>query len=157
MCNLLDAAEVERFLCGFADGVRVVFCAVINRLNDNSYHALVRNIQMAHNFAAAATRGKLGGVIFLSSVDVYGRTPELPITERTVTAPANFYGIAKLTSELLLRRPGALNCPLTVLRLPGVYGPGDGGRSVVGRFLTRLRVEGRVRSGEAGRVLVIMD
>jgi len=37
------------------------------------------------------------------------------------------------------------NCPVAILRLPGIYGPGDLGISIVGKFASQLREKGRVR------------
>ena len=63
---------------------------------------------------------------------------ELPIHEQTHTVPDSYYGISKLVCERLLAVE-LPNCPVTVLRLPGVYGPTDGGRSVIGRFVAKLK------------------
>ena len=143
-CNLVNPAETERFLGNLPQDARVVLCSTILRTVEDSYDAMGRNIRMMENFVTFAPRGRLAGVVFFSTVDVYGFNPELPITERTRPAPGNFYGISKLTSEFLLRMPGALDCPLTVLRMPGIYGPGDRGRSIVGRFLDQIRRSGKV-------------
>lgn len=152
-CNLLESAQVEAFLRNLPQGSRIVFCAAISRIVEDSYDAFLRNIQMVQNFVSAAARGHLGGVVYLSSVDVYGRCPTLPITERTLPAPASYYGLSKLACEFLLRRPGALDCPLTILRLPGIYGPGDRGRSVVGRFLNQMEAKGHATIYGDGSVL----
>jgi len=54
-------------------------------------------------------------------------------------SPANYYDISKVACEALLTMPGAIDCPVTVLRLRGIYGPGDRGESLVGRFLNQMR------------------
>lgn len=152
-CDLLDEHSTRRFVASLPPGGRLVVCATINKHVDDSFAAFVKNTRMIEHVVIAAADAELGGVVFLSSVDVYGLTPAVPITERTVPAPARYYGAAKLACEALLKRPGALRCPVTVLRLPGVYGAGDGGRSVVGGLLARL-LEGlpiTVRGGGAVR------
>lgn len=152
-CDLTDALEVKQKLATLPSGVRLVMCATVNRSVEDSYRAMGRNLLMAENLVDGAPAGRIGGLLFLSTVDVYGRAPRCPITERTAPRPMNYYGIGKLASEHLLRRPGAIDCPVTVLRLPGVYGPGDGQRSIVGAFLQRIaRGEEIVLNGD-GSVL----
>ena len=141
-CDLTDALEVKQKLASLPAGVRLVMCATVNRYVEDSYRAMGRNLLMAENLIDGAPRGRIGGLVFLSTVDVYGHAPVCPITEATAPRPMNYYGIGKLASEHLLRRPGAIDCPVTVLRLPGVYGPTDNQRSIVGAFLRRI-VEGR--------------
>lgn len=140
-CDLTDALTVKQKLTGLPQGTHVILCATVNRNVEDSYRAMGRNLLMAENLIDGAPRGRLGGLTFLSTVDVYGHTPLCPITEATAPRPMNYYGIGKLASEHLLRRPGAIDCPVTVLRLPGVYGAGDRQRSIVGTFLKRI-VEG---------------
>jgi UDP-glucose 4-epimerase len=144
-CNLLQADQLARYFARVAGPVQVVFCAGITRWVEDSFESMLQNIQMVRNLVTAAPRDRLAGVVYLSSTDVYGYAPELPITEQTLTTPANFYGAGKLCGEFLLRLPNSLDCPVTVLRLPGVYGPGDGARSIVGRLLEGMRRDGRVR------------
>lgn len=137
-CDLTDALEVKQKLATLPLGVRLIMCATVNRHVEDSYRAMGRNLLMAENLVDAAPPGHIGGLMFLSTVDVYGHAPVCPITERTAPRPMNYYGISKLASEHLLRRPGAIDCPVTVLRLPGVYGAGDNRRSIVGTFLNRI-------------------
>lgn len=137
-CNLCDPVAVGTLTANLAPDTRVVVCATVNRTVDDSYFALTQNLAMAENLVVAMPKGRLGGLIFMSTVDVYGRAPVLPVTEATRFEPANYYGIGKLASEQILRRPDALDCPVTILRCAGVYGPGDRQISIVGAFLARI-------------------
>ena len=141
-CDLTDALTVKQKLAGLPQGVHLIMCSTVNRSVEDSYRAMGRNLLMAENLVDGAPRGRIAGLTFLSTVDVYGHAPLCPITEQTAPRPMNYYGIGKLASEHLLRRPEAIDCPVTVLRLPGVYGPGDRQRSIVGTFLNRI-VEGQ--------------
>ncbi len=143
-CDLTDRAQAQRFMAGVPQDAAVVFSSAITRLVDDSFGALERNLRMAENVAATAPEGRLRAVVYLSSSDVYGHRPPLPITERTPAVPASYYGIAKLAGEFLLRRSGALDCPMAILRLPGIYGPEDGGRSLIGRLLAHIVQKGQV-------------
>ncbi len=85
------------------------------------------NIALAKNLAVLLVPLKPTCVIFLSSIDVYGRTGlQLPLDEDSPTRPETDYAVSKCVSEEVLSAAcGELGIPLTVLRLPGVYGPGD--------------------------------
>jgi UDP-glucose 4-epimerase len=114
-------------------------CAGVSRVVEDSWRAFETNLALARNLMEALARHRPRSLIFLSSSDVYGLpAAELPIREKTLPGPTTFYGLAKLASEslCLLLRQG--DWPLSRLRLPGIYGPGDGGRSVVGRFCQRV-------------------
>ena len=141
VCNLTNRTAVARAMHDLPRGTRLVMCATINRTVEDSFRALTTNLQMVENMVREAPPGVLGGIIFFSSVDVYGLVPPLPIDETTPLNPASYYGIGKLASESLLCRPGALDCPLTVLRCPGIYGPGDRQRSILGAFLHKILEE----------------
>lgn len=160
-CDLLDRQQVRRFLDKLGNGARIVFFSCIHRPVEDSYSAFCRNVEMVENLAASAPQGKLASVIYISSVDVYGHSPPLPITEQTVPFPSGYYGTAKLAGEFLLRRFGAaVECPISVLRLPGIYGRRDKGRSVVGRFVRRIMEEETITlfgDGTALRDFVLAD
>ncbi len=137
-CNLLDSDSVNIFFSNIPEKADVVFCSVINRHTDDSIRSLHNNIDMVENFIRCVRRKRLRSLIYLSSVDVYGRFPELPINEKTMPIPSGYYGVSKLCSEFLLKHSGGSDCPVAILRLPGVYGQGDKGKSIVGLFTDRL-------------------
>jgi UDP-glucose 4-epimerase len=71
---------------------------------------------------AAAARGKVERLVFLSSVRAQaGLSADHPITEMDAPAPTDAYGRAKLEGE---RRLAASGIPFTVLRPAVVYGKG---------------------------------
>ena len=138
-CNLLDSTTLRNVIGSLGENTTIVFCAGIGRLQDDSWPAMLANIEMVHNVASCAAVRGLRGFLFLSSVDVYGLPPKsLPLDESVPTAPNSYYGLAKLISEHLLRLQLAARCPVTVLRLPGIYGPGDNGQSVIGKLARRV-------------------
>jgi nucleoside-diphosphate-sugar epimerase len=93
---------------------------------------------MARNVSLALSALPMSSFTYLSSVDVYGRPPsESPISENSPIGPTGHYGLSKYASECLLRL--GLRCPVTVLRCPGMYGPADQERSVVGQFVSKIR------------------
>lgn len=66
---------------------------------------------------------------FFSSAAVYGEdVHNTNITEDTPPHPTSYYGLAKFTSEILLRKAiGQNQTSLLVLRPALIYGPGDQG------------------------------
>jgi nucleoside-diphosphate-sugar epimerase len=65
---------------------------------------------------------EVGRVVHGSTIGVYGPTDGL-VDESTPCRPHNIYGQSKLEGErLALSHDGA---PLTVVRIPEIYGPGD--------------------------------
>ncbi len=152
-CNLLNRNQVQTFFDSSDSKVKVVFLSTINKSVDNSYEAMIRNLEMVNNFMQIMPHGKISGMIFFSSADVYGLHPKLPVTETTLPNPANYYGIAKLGCERLLQLPDFSNFPITVLRLPGVYGFGNNEQSIVGRFSDMIRNNKQISMFGDGSVL----
>jgi UDP-glucose 4-epimerase len=140
-CDLRDSEQVERHLVPcIEEGTSLVFAAGPSRKRGDTWETFQENVTMVHNVARAAADNRLRSVVYLSSSDVYGMPPRmLPVNELTPARPTSHYGLAKLVGETIWHLHLDENVPVTVLRLPGVYGPGDGGRSVVGSFVRRLR------------------
>ncbi|TAJ25829.1 MAG: NAD(P)-dependent oxidoreductase [Nitrospirae bacterium] len=151
-CNLLDKEAVQGLEQLLPQGASVVFCSAITRVVRDSYETMLQNIQMVQTFATVARRRRVSNVIYMSTTDVYGYMPPVPITEATVASPENYYGLSKLAGELLLQIDGGLGCPVSILRLSGIYGTGDGERSIVGRLTERMCRDGVVTIFGDGRV-----
>ena len=148
-CDLRDADAVLRVLESHTAGADVVFAAGIQRQRADDLAALRDNIAIIDNVTELFRRAPPARVVFLGSVEVYGMHAGLPITERTPIRPETRYGVGKATAELLLRRWHAWSgVPLAILRMPGIYGPGDisgpgdKGRGFLG-VLVRCAREGR--------------
>jgi len=148
-CDLRDPEAVRRVLAPHAAGADVIFAAGIQRQRADDLRALQDNIAIVDNLTELFRRTVPARVVFLGSVEVYGMHAGLPITERTPIRPETRYGVGKATAELLLRRWHASSgVPLAILRMPGIYGPGDTsgpgdkGRGFLG-VLVRCACEGR--------------
>ena len=138
-CNLLDHRRVIKVLASCSPQTSVIICSVIDRLVEDSWEAMLKNITMTHNFVSSIPDSGLRSIIFLSSADVYGIPPErLPINEDIMPRPNGYYGLSKLISEAILRFELTYTCPVIVLRLSGVYGAGDRFKSIVGKFVKEL-------------------
>lgn len=136
--DLLDPVTLRRSLEGLPSALHIVHGAVIDRTVDPSPRAMLRNLEMAVNLAQALEQRPLSSLVFLSSVDVYGAAPPAPLDESTMTAPESPYAIAKLAAEQLLVSSISSRCPVSVLRLPGVYGGDDPAKCIPRRFLEMI-------------------
>jgi UDP-glucose 4-epimerase len=91
----------------------------------------------------AAINTGVKGFVFTSSIAVYGRTPDLPMTEQTRPEPEDSYGIAKYAVERELAASHELfGLDYVIFRPHNVYGPrqniGDRYRNVVGIFMNQI-------------------
>ena len=153
-CNFLDARAVEQLFMSFGGKpFAVLFLAVVNKTADNSYPAFRDNVQMAWNLVSGARDENVDSLIYFSSVDVYGRSPRLPMSETTPLDPDTWYGLSKATSEWIVREELGTKRPTCILRLPGIFGCAPNDRSVIGRFVSTIRQEGKVYLHGDGEVL----
>jgi nucleoside-diphosphate-sugar epimerase len=107
-------------------GVDIVYhlagATVVSALNH--YRAI--NTLGTHNLGEACARLTSPPVlVYLSSLAAAGPSPECePRTEETLLAPVSAYGRSKLMGERRLRRLAG-RLPVTIVRPPSVFGPGD--------------------------------
>jgi nucleoside-diphosphate-sugar epimerase len=144
-CDFLNRKQVEAFLSGLPRAsYAVIFLAVINKTVDNSRQSYDDNMRIIENFLEHVARIDLHSMVYFSSVDVYGRPSHLPICEATTPAPDSWYGRAKLHAEENLREYFLGRCPVSILRIPGIYGHAANDRSVIGKMVDSIRRTGQV-------------
>ncbi|MDY6856467.1 MAG: NAD(P)-dependent oxidoreductase [Thermodesulfobacteriota bacterium] len=132
-CNLLSEASVKETFQSVSPEDTIIVTAAITRLKDNTYSAMVKNIQMIENICTSLYTRPVSQVIYFSTPDVYGLLPDnILICETLLPNPNDYYAISKLTGEYLLKRMlTPMKIPLTIFRLSGTYGPGDDGKSTI--------------------------
>ena len=90
---------------------------------------------MIDNIVKEVPIERLKAIIFFSSIDIYGFVDDLDnINEETPQRLVGYYGLSKLASEHILRKNFGV-IPITILRLPGIYGYGDNYKSTIGKFI----------------------
>lgn len=137
-CDLTDHSQVQKRLIPLLADSHVIMCSSILRLQGEPLEIYEKNVAMALNLIRASQESTPASFVFLSSTDVYGRPPCInPMREEAMTCPTGNYGLSKLASEYLLELN--LKCPLAILRLPGIYGPGDKAQSIIGKFTQRIQ------------------
>ena len=153
-CNFLDSTSVHDLFKSFGGKpFTIIFLAVVNKDIDNSYSAFLKNVQMAWNFVSAARDANVESVVYFSSVDVYGRTPKLPMSETTSINPDTWYGLSKFASEWIVREELGSKFPTCLLRIPGIFGRSQKDRSVIGRLIATIRKEGKAYVHGDGKLL----
>ena len=119
------------------------------------------NATMVVNLAAYLDGHRPGSIVYLGSDAVYG-FGESPVTETTAVDPAGYYALGKYAGERVLDVAArAASVPLLILRVTGVYGPGDPhasyGPNAFARSLARDRSVRMFGAGEEERDHVFVD
>jgi UDP-glucose 4-epimerase len=135
-CDLLYLNNLEKKLSEINKEDALVMTSSITRLKENSLGSMIKNITMAENVAKFIEKKKISHLTFLSTSDIYGIHPSLPIHERLLPEPNDYYSLSKLTSEFILKNGCSLQeVPLLILRVPGVYGKWDEGKSTINKII----------------------
>lgn len=83
------------------------------------------NVEGTRNLLNASIRKKLKRFVFISTIEVYGAKPIIPITEENLLDPVGIYSVHKIECEKMcidfFRRFGV---PCTIARLPVICGEG---------------------------------
>lgn len=145
--NLSDFQQVKSIMPDMMRDSTVIMAAAITPDKDNSLTAMLSNIQMVSNVAQIVSSPKVRHFVYISTVDVYGRKNLiLPLSEESRIQPSDYYAISKLTGEFIVKRAcGEAQIPSTILRLPGVYGPGDTHNSPIKSFVTSAIRKKKIR------------
>jgi UDP-glucose 4-epimerase len=109
----------------------------IKRFNYNN------NLIGSINLINASINNKVKCFVFTSSIAVYGSSPELPMSEKTIPHPEDPYGIAKFAVEQeLVVCKEMFGLDYIIFRPHNVYGErqniGDKYRNVVGIFMNQI-------------------
>jgi len=139
-CDLMNPIQTNNVIPPLSKNAVVIYSAGITRLRSDDGCALTNNLTMLYNLIEALKESPPCKIIFLSSVEIYGIPDKLPISEETELKPETLYGVGKITAELMLQRwYRQTKVPIAVLRLPGIYGPGDGGFGFIGALVKSIK------------------
>jgi len=118
--DVTDGAAVERAV----EGADIIFhCAYGNSGDDAARRSV--NVGGTRNILQAARTHKVRRIVHLSTILVYGRTPDGPIDESAPRRTSDsVYADSKLEAEKLVFEFGSCHeLPVTVLQPAEVYGP----------------------------------
>jgi nucleoside-diphosphate-sugar epimerase len=152
-CDLLDSYQTIKYFRSFREKtLDVIFVASITRSKEDSFSSMQKNIIMIKNFIDASQNLDINSLIFISSVDVYDNKENTQLTEESFLFPSNPYAISKICSEEMLKSAFKEGI-LTILRLPGAYGPNDQFQSIVGGFINSINRKEVITLKNQGRQL----
>ena len=153
-CDFLDKDGSSDFFKGLPAGpCTIVFLSVISKWLRNDYVSFLENVAIVNNFIQAQTQVNVKSIIYFSSVDVYGVSPELPVTEKTAIDPDTWFGLAKYCCEHEFKLSPLIKCPVTILRIPGVYGNPHNDRSAISRLINDAVDKKEVTIFGSGKIL----
>lgn len=108
-----------------APGTALVLASALTPDRGQTPATFLANTTMATNLAAYLERRPVGSLVYVGSDAVYGFGDEA-VTEETPVAPTGYYALGKYAAERVMDCAArAASVPLLVLRVTGVYGPGD--------------------------------
>jgi len=138
-CDFLNAESVKNFFVSLPEkSYSIVFLSTINQYEANSIVGFEKNIRIMRNFIDNIDLKNISNIIYFSTVKVYGEGPILPITETIKTNPDDWYSIAKFNCEWMLSHFFGEKIPVTILRIPGIYGAAPREQSVIGNFIKNI-------------------
>jgi UDP-glucose 4-epimerase len=150
--DLTVEEQAKRLAELFTPDTAVVSLAAIKRQLGDNLDSFTANLKIATNLARVLASRPVARFVFLSSAAVYGEeTTNTAITEDAAPRPTSYYGMAKLASELLLRKAAESHgrTALLCVRPPLIYGPGDqGGYGPTGFIKSALHGEPVVLWGD---------
>ena len=106
----------------------LVMCAALRREAGDDLSTFQKNMAMAVHLCSALEKVPPLQIIYFSSTAVYGEDIHWDgLNEQTPVTPRSYYGNAKFASERLLVKSAEKlkDTPLSILRPPVIYGPGD--------------------------------
>ncbi len=121
----LDSLEDVEPLFENVDVVIHSACTAYEGLSVFSPSLVVRNtVQITTNVMSSSIKHKVSKVIYLSSMARYGSQKSIPFTENMTPNPQDPYGIAKLSSEMLVENISRTHGVEFVILVPhNVIGP----------------------------------
>lgn len=96
-------------------------------------------VRLAEHLASRAESGEGPRLLFVSTGEVYGRSPSVPRSENDPVQPVSSYAASKLAAEVGVMETGRrTGLPVIVARAFGHTGPGQAASYVVPAFAQRL-------------------
>ena len=127
LTNNHDARQLKEYVI---PGTIIVMCSGLKKQYGDSLEIFEQNLKMVMNVCKNLLSNNVLRFVFVSSAEVYGEDlNDLLITEETQVAPTSYYGMAKHTSELIIRKSltDYPNTSYVILRPALVFGPGEEG------------------------------
>lgn len=119
---------------------------------ENPHNCLSINVMGTVNMLEAARRAGVERFIYLSSANVYGPRPPLPVTEDSPLSPRALYDHSKVIAENCVEAYKRLyGLPTVILRSWKVFGERDSPSSAISRFIDACLRGGEITLFNGGR------
>jgi len=137
-CNLLNEEKTKAAISKILiKPFTIIFLSTFGRFPEDNYDVYNKNVTMITNLLNSIDINLTEQFIFFSSTCLYGRPPKiLPLTEVNECIPNGYYGLSKFVSESLTKLQ--LTCPVSIIRIPGVYGKLDQNKSIISHFINNI-------------------
>ena len=145
--DIRDAEAIGAACAGMEAVVHLAAQSTVAGSEEDPEYTITTNTDGTRAVLRAAHQAGVRRVVVASSREVYGDSPQLPVSEDAPLAAKNTYGASKVAGEAACGEYAALGLEINILRFANVYGPGDSGR-VVSNFLSNalagkpLRING---------------
>lgn len=116
------------------------------------HNCLTTNVLGTVNMLEVARRLSVDRFVYLSSANVYGPNPPLPVVEESPLSPRTLYDYSKVMAEKCVETYGRVfGVPTVVFRSWKVFGEYDSPQSAVSRFIDACLRGGEITLYNGGR------
>ena len=136
-CDITNKKEVMEFIFKNKIGIIIHLAPHIPINKNDRKKTYETNVTGTKNILEAAEKSKIKGLIYVSSMGVYGKPKSIPIKETQKPQPIDYYGLTKLKAEKLCER-FSKKFNIIILRYAGVYGYGKNKGAVYNFVLNAL-------------------
>lgn len=162
--DIADGAEIRANILSLDDvlsklqnnkPVYIVHSAAVSNppaCRQDPHICLNTNVLGTVNMLEAARKLDIERFIYLSSANVYGERPPLPVTEDSPLAPRALYDYSKVIAESCVEAYRRLyGVPTVILRSWKVFGEYDSPKSAISRFIDACLRGGEITLFNGGR------
>lgn len=153
--DVRNIADVENALKGIDLVFHLAFVQTPSTLPEQVQFRV--DVEGTRNLLNAATSLNLKKFVFVSTIEVYGSKPIIPITEENLLEPVGIYSIHKIACEkMCLDFYRKFGVPCTIGRLPVICGEGYYNQKLFLTMLDRIIENKSIFLPRKGRVLADM-
>jgi len=141
-CDLIDAQKIEsispiikntNYIIHLSSELSTLYTTML----DNAHYSIALNLKGIIRLLRHLP--KLDGILYSSSIAVYGKPAYIPVDEDCPTNPISIYGCSKLGGEFFLKLFSNFNSlPLTILRYATIYGPRNRSNQAIPSFINSV-------------------
>ncbi|MBT2572732.1 NAD-dependent epimerase/dehydratase family protein [Bacillus sp. ISL-51] len=134
--NILDRQSLRESLRGADAVVHLAAMVGVDSCRSNEEDVIRVNFEGTKNVTEICRELGIDTLLFSSSSEVFGDSPDFPYTETSRKLPKSAYGKAKLQSEEYLRDQASDGLDVRVVRYFNVYGPRQREDFVINKFFS---------------------